>query len=573
MAACRAFKVTGTDRACKGHKDGRTAGGPLWPTSMTAKPDDRLDSWKEIAAYLRRGVRTVRRWERDEGLPVHRHVHNVLGSVYAYRSEIGRWRDRRGVARPSAMHRRASLAKSIAVLPFANLSADRENEYFADGLTDEVTSGLSRITALRVTSRTSAMTFKTTNQDVGAIARALGARYLLEGSVRRSTDRLRITARLIDAPADRLLWTDTWDGSLDDVFAMQERLSRVIVGALEVRLTGEEDRRLASRPIDTVHAYECYVRARPEAWRWRRDSIDHAIQLLRNGIALVGDNARLYGALGHAWLQYREAGIDATDTPVAEAEACASKLFALEPASDLAYQLRGWIHYCRGRIQDAVRDLNRALQADPGNADTLLLLINCYLISGQVAAARPLIERTLMLDPLTPITRCMPAFADLMEGKRASAIEPYRQMSTMDPGNPMARLFYIWALVLNERIAEAREVLDAFPLEVGATIPAQIAGFLVRAATRQGRPAAAPPDIDLRATAGDVFPRMLAQAYALAAMPDEAMACLRVAVDRGFINYPFLANHDPFLERIRTLPVFQELLAVVHDRWQAFEPA
>jgi TolB-like protein len=539
---------------------------------MTGKPEDRLDSWKEIAAYLRRGVRTVRRWERDEGLPVHRHVHNVLGSVYADKSEIDRWRDHRGAVRPAAMRRRASAATAIAVLPFANLSTDRENEYFADGLTDEVTSGLSRITALRVTSRTSAMTFKGTSQDVGAISRALGVRYLLEGSVRRSADRLRITARLIDAPADQLLWTDTWDGSLDDVFSMQERLARVIVGALEIRLTSEEDRRLAARPIDNLHAYECYVRARQEAWRWRRDAIDHAIQLLRNGIALVGDNARLYAALGHAWLQYREAGIDATDTPVAEAEACASKVFALDPASDLALQLRGWIHYCRGRIQEAVRDLNRALQSDPGNADTLLLLANCYLISGQVPAARPLVERALALDPLTPVTRCMPAFADVMEGKHESAIEPYQQMSSMDPGNPMARLFYIWALVLNRRIADAREVLEAFPLEVRDTIPAQIAAFLVSAGGRKSEPAAAPPDLDLRDTAGDVFPRMLAQAYALAAMPDDALACLKVAVDRGFINYPFLANHDPFFEPIRTLPAFQELLAVVRGRWQAFEP-
>ena len=543
---------------------------------MTGTPDDRLDSWKEIAAYLRRGVRTVRRWEREEGLPVHRHVHRVAGSVYAYKSEVDRWRDARRTAAPTSAARRrvsAPAVKSIAVLPFANLSADRENEYFADGLTDEVTSGLSRIAALRVTSRTSAMTFKGTNQDAGAIARALDARYILEGSVRRAGDRLRITARLIDAAADTLLWTDTWDGSLEDVFAMQERLARVIVDALQVRLTVEEDRRLALRPIDNLHAYECYVRARQEAWRWRRDAIDHAIQLLRNGLALVGDNARLYAALGHAWLQYREAGIDATEAPIVEAEACARKVFALEPASDLGLQLRGWIHYCRGNIQDAVRDLNRALQADAGNADTLLLLTNCYVISGQVSAARPLIARTLALDPLTPLTRCMPAFADVMEGKRAAAIEPYRQMCAMDPGNPMARLFYIWALLLDDRLDTAIEVLESCPSEVRDTIPAQIAAFLVRAGTAKGGGTPArPPDIDLEATAGDVFPRMLAQGYALAGMPDDAIRCLKVAIDRGFINYPFLARHDPFLAPIRSLPSFLQLMERVRDRWEKFEP-
>jgi TolB-like protein len=302
--------------------------------------EDRLDSWKEIAAYLRRGVRTVRRWERDEGLPVHRHVHRVLGSVYAFKSEIDSWQQT-GRRRPAAFtpargrgrDPAVSEVKSIAVLPFANLSTDPENEYFADGLTDEVTADLSRIGSLRVISRTSAMTFKRTTKDVSTIARGLGVRYILEGSVRRAGDRLRITAELIDAATDNHLWADKFDGSVEDVFAIQERLARVIVDALQLRLTADEDRRLADRPIADVHAYQCYLRARHEAWRWRGDAIDHAVQLLQNGLALVGDNARLYAALGHAYLQYREAGIDVGERPLQEAEACAEKVIALESAS------------------------------------------------------------------------------------------------------------------------------------------------------------------------------------------------------------------------------------------------
>src|SRR5687768_5485244 len=164
---------------------------------MPAVAEGRLDSWKVIAAYLNRSVRTVRRWERDEGLPVHRHMHQTLASVYADKSELDAWRDALSLA-PAI----PDVTKSIAVLPFANLSTDPENEYFADGLTDEVTANLSKVRALRVISRTSSRLFRGTSKDAKTIAGELRVRYLLEGSVRRAGTRLRITAQLIDATTD-----------------------------------------------------------------------------------------------------------------------------------------------------------------------------------------------------------------------------------------------------------------------------------------------------------------------------------------------------------------------------------
>jgi TolB-like protein len=544
---------------------------------VPASSDDRLDSWKEIAAYLNRGVRTVRRWEREEGLPVHRQVHRVLGSVYAFKTEIDAWRHAGRIANAagSSFGRPvpARPGKSIAVLPFANLSPDPENEYFSDGLTDEVTADLSRLGTLRVISRTSSMAFKSTSKDAGTIARELGVRYILEGSVRRAGETLRITARLIDASTDDHLWTERYDGAVGDVFAFQERLARTIVDALELRLSADEDRRLADRPISNMHAYDCYLRARQEALRWREDAIDHAVQLLHNGLAIVGNNARLYAALGHAYLQYREAGIDFGERPLEEADACARKVVELEPGSAAGLRLRGWIHYSRGRIQDAVRDLKAACQIEGSNADTLLLLANCYLISGKVAEARPLIERVLAIDPLTPLSRCMPAFADVMEGNFAAAIEPYRQMYEMDPGNPMARLFYVWALIINQRRHEVVEVMTSFPAEVRDTVPGRIASFLSEAFAGRGREAHAALEgkIEAVATAADVFPRMLAQGYALAGMPEQAMRWLAIAVDRGFVNHPFLSRHDPFVEGLRGLPQFQELMNAVRVRWEAFQ--
>jgi TolB-like protein len=546
-------------------------------TVSSGSSDDRLDSWKAIAAYLKRGVRTVRRWEREEGLPVHRHVHRVLGTVYASKAEIDVWQrqDRRAAIRDS----RETVAPtegspSIAVLPFANLSTNPENEYFADGLTEEIAALLSKVRSLRVISRTSSARFKGGSKDAKTIARGLGVRYLLEGSVRRAGDRLRVTAQLIDAVADDHVWAESYDGSVEDVFGIQEQIARVIVEELEIRLTGEENQRLAERAIDNFHAYDCYLRARQQGWRWRKDAIDQAVQLLRNGLSYLGDNARLYAALGVAYLQYREAGIDFGEWPIAEAEACARKVLALGPASSAGSQLRGWIHYARGEIQDAVRDLKLALALEPNDADTLLLLSNCYLISGRVSAARPLIDRLKGVDPLTPVTRCMPAFADLLEGNFAAAIEPYRQMFEMDPGNPVARLFYVWVLLINGRDGAISEIVDSFPIEVRDTVPAQLAFFIrdVLSAKKSGAP---PPEItpgiEAAANGTDVFARVLADGYALAGLIEPAMHWLRVAVDRGFINYEFLNGLDPSLERLRGEERFRDLMEAVRGRWERFE--
>ncbi len=545
---------------------------------MPPSPGDLLDSWKEIAVYLNRSVRTVRRWERDEGLPVHRHLHRSLASVYADKVEIDAWKTEVR-SRPSRETAAASvgaasgLRKSIAILPFLNLSPDPENEFFADGLTDEVTAALSSLGALRVISRTSSMTFRGTTKDLKTIASELGVRYVLEGSVRRAGERLRTTAQLIDAGTDAHLWAETFDGTVGDVFAIQERIARVIVEALRLRLTPDEDQRLATRVIDDVRAYECYLRARHESWRWRRESIDHAVQLLRHGLEIIGDNALLYAALGLTYLQYRDAGLDLSERPLIEAGICEQKVSALEARSAAGLRLRGWLHYAHGRIQEAVRDLKAALDIDGNNADSMLLLCNCYLISGRVSFARQFIARLMAVDPLTPLTRCFPAFADVMEGNFAQSVGPYRQMFEMDPSNPMARLFYIWILILNQREVEAGVILEGFAPEMRETLPARIAFFLVyaMAGEREKAEAVLTPEIEDVATASDVFPRFLAQGFALAGLPAKAIHWLEIAVARGFVNYPFLTRHDPAFVSLRLDPRFERLMETVRVRWEMFE--
>jgi TolB-like protein/Flp pilus assembly protein TadD len=538
-------------------------------------PEQRLDSWKEIARYLRCSVRTVRRWERHEGLPVHRHMHTRLARVFALKSEVDAWRSShtRAALRPTAQARSVPAARTIAVLPFANLSAEADNEYLAAGLTEEITTALAQVRALRVTSSRSAARFRDRATPAPAVAAQLGVRYLITGSVRRAGDELRIAAQLIDGDGDAHLWGERYEGSVAEVFLMQERLGRDIAAALALRLAPEEERGLGERGIASLPAYECYLRARHESWRWRADSIEHAVRLLEEALRLVGPNARLYGALGLAHLQLREAGIDYSERPLIAAESCVQRLLALAPQGAAGWLLRGWLAYARGRVQEAVRELARSLALEPGNADTLLLLANCYLISGRLEAAHPLIARLSALDPLTPITRCMPAWADVLEGRFAAAVAPYSEMFALDPANPMARLFYTWVLLLAGQAAEARALVAAFPAELTESVPARIARFVVL--MHDGAPdeaqALLSPATQAAAAASEVFARLIAQGYAWGGHAAPALQWLRSAADRGFINHPFLVRHDPCFARLRHTAEFAALAADIHERWRRFE--
>ncbi|HMA24094.1 MAG: tetratricopeptide repeat protein, partial [Gemmatimonas sp.] len=186
----------------------------------------------------------------------------------------------------------------------------------------------------------------------------------------------------------------------------------------------------------------------------------------------------------------------------------------------------------------------------------------------------PLIERLVAIDPLTPLTRCMPAWASILEGDFAAAVEPYRQMFEMDPGNPMTRLFYIWVLLLNRRVELIPSILESFPPEVRETVPARIAFLIAHTIGENHSDASLPPlsrDMEAAAGASDVFARTLAGAYARAGAAQPAMHWLEVAVDRGFINHPFLAHVDPSLENLRREPRFLRLMEVVRERWERFE--
>lgn len=178
--------------------------------------NDRLDSWKEIAAYLRRGVRTVQRWEKQEGLPVHRLIHHAQSSVYAYRWELDGWWSQRN---PARQRTQPQTGASLAVLPFVNMSSEKEYEYFSDGVTEELISALTTIDGLQVAARTSSFQFKGKAEDVRSIGQKLNVSAVLEGSVRKAGEQLRVTVRLVSVSDGLHLWSKTFEREISDLFA------------------------------------------------------------------------------------------------------------------------------------------------------------------------------------------------------------------------------------------------------------------------------------------------------------------------------------------------------------------
>jgi TolB-like protein/Flp pilus assembly protein TadD len=466
--------------------------------------------------------------------------------------------------------------KSIVVLPFANLSPDPDTEYFSDGLTDEIITDLSRVRALRVISRSSAMRLKGDARGLAAISRDLGCRYVLEGSVRRAANSLRITARLVDAPNDVQLWADKYGGTLDDVFDIQERVSRSIVDALEIQLTPQEAAQLAERPIDDARAQDSYLRARGEIWSFMPGSLDLAISHLEAALQLIGDNALVYQGLGEAYFQYVNIGAATgrEEELIQRAERCADKIFALEPESPRGHLVRAQIQLARGDVHASGLSFRRVLQTSPN--EILALQLYTHLLGwlvGRPDAAAPFVARLAAVDPLNAMSLLVSAMVPLFAGRFSEAVERASRMFALDPVTPVWRANYVMALGYARRFDEAEKLTE----EVAAQPDSDIATWqmgIFRAAWRVDRAEvlrlADGPYRQVAAWDAEI-PWFLALAHAAVGVEEEALQWLDRAIEQGMINYPFLSEHDWYLDSIRGEPRFSQAMERAKREWQRFE--
>jgi len=371
----------------------------------TGNPADRLDSWKEIAAYLRRDVRTVQRWEKKEGLPVYRHLHDKLGSIYAYRNELTDWFNTRqqSGAHVAAGGRENGYADKIklAVLPFGNFNGAKEDGYFSDGLTEEMITQITRLQApeLAVIARTTAEHYNTSSKSLEQMKKELGVGYALEGKVRRGGNRVRITAQLIQLKDQTQLWAETYERDLSDVLGVQADIAQAIAREINLALNLSASAP-AAEPKCRVQpaAYEHYLKARYNLHQMTPLAISKSIKNFEEATAADWQFAAAYAGMASAYALLAIAPFDFLPPHEAmpAAEKAARRALEIDNKCAEAHTALALVyHHYHWNWKAAEHSYERAIELNPDHGDTHLWYSWLLLALGRRDDAFDEIEQTM----------------------------------------------------------------------------------------------------------------------------------------------------------------------------------
>ena len=458
---------------------------------------------------------------------------------------------------------------SIAVLPFVNMSSDPEQEYFSDGLTEEIITDLSQLGKLMVISRSSVMTFKGTNKKIGEIANEVNVRYVLEGSVRKAGNNLRITAQLIDAQKDSHLWAEKYDGSIDDIFDIQERVSKSIVESLDIQLTRKEESQLAHHRIQDPRILEYFMQARYEMLKLTEPGLLKAVTLAEQGLEIVGENALLYGTMGLANLLLHHYGIRVTPVQLEKARDQANHSLSLDPECAPAHMVNGIIEFYIEYNKQAAADIfKNILQFDKNNPDALRWLAISYMAAGRHEEARPIARKLQQLDPLTPESRALPGWLDLCGGLIQDATPNFEKWLQLDPDGPYTLYLSSLLFALKKEYKRSTKLLDSLIKMFPDLIYSKFA-FFFKSALRGDKMKTlsnATEELKTNAEFLDWLSFGMAMGYAFISEKDEAVKWCRIMLKQGAWMYLLYQK----IEALKDHPEFQEVMDEMKRRSEAF---
>ncbi|RPH64752.1 MAG: hypothetical protein EHM89_00950, partial [Acidobacteria bacterium] len=449
----------------------------------------------------------------------------------------------------------------VAVLPFVNIGNDAENEFFADGITEDVIAHLAKIKTLRVTSRNSAMAFKRRDRSLRDIGSTLGVTAIVDGSVRRARNRVRIVAQLIDPDTDESLWAETYDRDLDDIFAIQTDVALQIVTALRAELTHAERERIAAQPTRDLAAYELYLQGRHRLTTWTRDGISTAISFFERAVARDPDFALAHAALAHAYSQLVTEGISGVrpEDAYRRAQTAVERALSLDDGLTDAHGILGQLKLIRDLDwAGAEAEFRTAIRLSPGNADAYDHL--GWLCSSQrrFDEALDMFGKACELDPLAH--RSDYANELLRAGRLKEALEEAQRVIAAHPDYGRAYGVFAWASILNGNVADGIAALErAVDMTPGTTA---FIGQLGSAYARAGEHEKARAILsDLQALSEKEYVAEVHLAYVYAGLGeyDAAMDCLEQAFEHRSASI-YGINGSYVFAPMREHPRFQALL-------------
>jgi TolB-like protein/Tfp pilus assembly protein PilF len=348
-------------------------------------------------------------------------------------------------------------AKSIAVLPFENLSEDKANAYFAEGIQDEILTRLAKIAELKVISRTSTAHYASAPGDLRGIAKQLGVANILEGSVQKAGDSVRVNVQLINALTDSHLWAESFDRQLTDIFRIESEIAKTIADTLQAKLSGAERSAIAARPTENSEAHDLYLRGRYFVAKRRGGDFKRAIDYFNQAVAKDPNYAPAYAGLADSYIILPEYSGEATASTIPKAKAAAEKALALD--NNLAEAHVSLALVWQGadlNLERAGRELRRAIELNPNYADAHYFLAVLVLHSlGQFDQAIAEMKRAIELDPFSPIMNTNLGYCYFLARRYPEAITQLRKALELDPNFSYTHLLLGLALEQSGDLSEA----------------------------------------------------------------------------------------------------------------------